>query len=379
MLATAVALVGLLAQVPSAPAGVSLVSGTVVDDDSLAPLPGADVRLTRFPDASGSLPLHSVLIHADGNGRFEFARVAPGKYSLSAHLAGYAQPTVAAPPLTMLVTATERVPVMELRLQRSAMLSGRVLTAEGRPAAGVAVYVRRKERGRPGAPTRMSPVSSGHTEVDGAFRVDDLAPGDYYLQAIAQEAPPPGPALTLAGGAVHLPTYFPGTTDRDAALPVSALKGATTDIGVWQMLSAPSFQVAGTVVDGNGRAVSGVMVRLVPADAPSGALPMTVRERAFTDASGAFAITGVLNGHYRVVAVPALETGRVAPGREDTESSMYRRGGAHPDSLGGSVYTQTSQGITRQYRDELAAEMPVDVDNASQTGLVLTVRRPVPR
>jgi len=366
MLSTALAIVGLLTQTTVGASSPQMVAGQVLDEETRGPLAGAEVRLTRMPQPPIDLqqPL-SVRIHADSEGRFEFVGIAPGRYFLNAQLTGYARPT-RNPSFPLVVTAGDRVPDVELRLVQSAGLSGRVLTSEGRPADGVAIYVRRKEPGPPGARTRLSPVSNTYADHEGAFRVDDLAPGDYYLQAVVPVVPAPGPALTLAGSATHVPTYFPGTTDTDAALPVTAVKGAATDIGVLRMLSAAAFQVTGTVVDPEGRPVAGAMVRLVPA----GARPMSSRTRTLTTPDGAFAIEDVVNGRYRIVAVPPVEIGRVTPDRAGTESTSSRI-----DAVGGMVVTETRRGITLEYRDELAGMAAVEIDNGPVTGMVLTIPR----
>ncbi len=371
MLSTVIALVGLLTQATAGASSPQMIAGQVLDEESRAPLAGAEVRLTRMPQfpIDPQQPL-SVRVHADGEGRFEFVGVASGRYFLNAQLTGYARPSTRNPPFPLVVTDGEPVPNVELRLGQSAGLSGRVLTSEGRPAHGVAIYVRRKEPGPPGARTRMSPVSNAYADREGAFRVDDLAPGDYYLQAVVPVVPAPGPALTLAGSAIHVPTYFPGTTAADAALPVAAVKGVTTDIGRLQMLSAAAFQVTGTVVDAEGRPVAGAMVRLVPADAPAGALPMSPRPRMLTPPDGAFLLEGVLNGRYRIVAVPPVEIGRVTRDRAGTESSSSR-----VDALRGRVETETRHGVTLEYRDELAGMTAVEIDNGPATGIVLTIQR----
>lgn len=366
---------GQLAQTKTAGAATHVVSGHVLDEESRAPLAGAEVHLTRSLQQPIDLQqLTSQRVRADGEGRFVIVGVTPGRYVLRAQLAGYARRTSRTPPMTVVVGPDERDIVVELGLTQSAGLSGRVLTAEGRPAAGVALFVRQEEPGPPGQRRRLSPVANAYADDDGVFRVDDLPPGDYFVQAVVPVVPAPGPALTLPGDIIHLPTYFSGAADADAASPVSATRGSTTDIGILQMLSAPAFRVSGTVIDGVGRALAHVMVRLVPADAPAGALPMSPRARTVTDSAGVFAIEGVLNGRYQVVAVPAVDIAGAAPASAGTESSSYRLGGSRPDTLRGSVLTETRQGVTRQYRDEFAVMAPIAVDNAPVTGLVLTLQ-----
>jgi hypothetical protein len=172
-------------------------------------------------------------------------------------------------------------------------------------------------------------------------------------------------------------TYYPGTTDQADAAAVSVAAGIPVDVGALVMLTAEGFRITGRVVDETGRGVPDVMIRLVPAIAPATALPLTI-DRAETDADGAFAIDGVVAGDYALVAVPALllRTDADPSASPTAESMSFVLGGIRSESARGSVWTESRNGIRRQYRDELGTRQQVIVD-ADVPNLHIAVR-PVP-
>lgn len=126
-------------QVPEAapPAQFDEGSGAIeglVHDDSLAPLPGAQVALGELPEASAL---------ADQEGRFTLSRVPPGSYRLFAQKLGYESAaklvTVVAGEVTMVDVTLVPLPVVEpyyvVKNQRGLFGCGFTL----RPVVGVAV------------------------------------------------------------------------------------------------------------------------------------------------------------------------------------------------------------------------------------------------
>ncbi|HZI50446.1 MAG TPA: carboxypeptidase regulatory-like domain-containing protein [Terriglobia bacterium] len=84
-------------------------------------------------------------------------------------------------------------------------VSGRVLSTDGKPAAGVrvaAVVAPEQGTGNPtnvtGGPTLLS---LAQTDNEGSYRLENIPPGRYYITA----------------GLVDLPTYYPGTRPLKAA------------------------------------------------------------------------------------------------------------------------------------------------------------------
>ncbi|MEM1055335.1 MAG: TonB-dependent receptor [Bacteroidota bacterium] len=77
-------LIALLAALPAAQAQVGSVRGTVTDATSRVPLQGATVRL--LPESAEADTLGAA---TDGDGRFDFRRVAPGAYTMRVTFIGY--------------------------------------------------------------------------------------------------------------------------------------------------------------------------------------------------------------------------------------------------------------------------------------------------
>src|SRR5205085_2713258 len=53
------------------------------------------------------------------------------------------------------------------------------------------------------------------------------------------------------------PTYYPGTVDSGGATPVTVTFGADTTGTTFALVPAKTFSVSGTMVDADGKAVSG--------------------------------------------------------------------------------------------------------------------------
>jgi hypothetical protein len=129
-------------------------------------------------------------------------------------------------------------------------------------------------------------------------------------------------------------------------------------------------------MDDAGRPVEHARVRLVPADAPHGALPMT-GAMGHSYANGVFVLSGVLQGNYVLVAVPPIVLGRDAsPAARGRHTASFQLGGTRPETARGSVATETDDGTTRQFRDELGTTAPVDLTDGSLFEVRIVVKRP---
>jgi protocatechuate 3,4-dioxygenase beta subunit len=223
-----------------------------------------------------------------------------------------------------------------------AAISGRVTTASGAPAPGIAIAVVdvRRVGGTVSSPLR------GTTDDRGIYRVFGLPPGDYLVSALprlvstaegrgvgrstgvvqvteadvqwARTASTSGIARATPAGSTtpasprrfvaYAPVFHPGVTDVTAAAPVSVAAGEErSDIGL-TLRVVPMARIGGTLVDQSGQPVTTASVALypprsmqpTPADAlvTSGAL---VLPRGTVSPAG-FSIPGVAPGRYTLVA-----------------------------------------------------------------------------
>lgn len=246
-------------------------AGTVTGSDGRA----AAARVSALPRlaASADLGAPAEEIASAGtaaDGTFRLDGLAPGTYALR----------VEAPSLHPVVlprVAVPRAGPLELRLEPLATISGEVLGADGRPAAGAVV--------RAASPDHAAEATTG---ADGRFTLSVPAGGYHLLAARGDEAAAlPGPTALAPGGAAS------GLALRLA--PAAALEGA--------------------VVGGDGAPVPGAAVAIRRHGAGA------VQARAATEADGRFRLAGLAPGAWDVlIAAPGRSPARVegvtlAPGQ----------------------------------------------------------------
>jgi carboxypeptidase family protein len=364
--------------VQAAPPSEGALSGQVVADGTNAPV--ADARIVVFPAAPRSGPFGGPPPQAmtDAQGRFTVSRLAPGSYRIDVQKTGFAplnDMTQRGP--TADVTAGQTTSVL-LRLHKGAVIAGRILDAAGEPISDVQVVAMRRfagpSNGLSGPAPRLIPAGQGQQTNDiGEFRVSGLAAGEYYLAASPRSAMPfggPGassPAASAAGGITLATTYYPGTLDSAAAMPIAVAAGETASSIVMTMQSAPAFRLSGIVVDENGEPVGGAMVMLLP-DIRNGAF-FGPRGGAQTEANGRFTITNVTAGTYRLNASVPM---RMDASGGTSWSSGSGGIGAVTAVGGGTTASSTTWSINGG-----PAQQPIDVvvADANVTGLRVVVQR----
>jgi carboxypeptidase family protein len=179
---------------------------------------------------------------SDEWGRFQFANVPPGKYQLSVDAGQGLTPWMSRP---VVLSGLDACVDTEIVLQPSGKVSGTVLTADGKPGAGI--YIRLVPDGPAGSPL-VEHVDHGQTtDSTGHFTFDGLEPGSY---AVAIN--PDGDEAT--GRQPYAPAFF-GGADRASAkrIPISEGSAATLDRPF--VLPAPlvtrTFTVTVTCQDGS--------------------------------------------------------------------------------------------------------------------------------
>ena len=190
------------------------VTGEVTCADTNAPARFAVVTLEPVPSEkspAGSKKAEENSTNAtattDLEGRFVLDKVAPGRYYVIGHLAGYLNPLARFDPeqLKAMTDDTRRelakvVPVLDvepgqsatvaLRLERASELSGTVLYDDGSPAVGI--HIQLQQKGKDG---KLAPVSSERidwtggsgsnatTDDRGHYRLAGMPPGEYAVRA----------------------------------------------------------------------------------------------------------------------------------------------------------------------------------------------------
>ncbi len=193
--------------------GSARIAGVALNAETGLPLRGARIELAGA----------NVTLQTGEDGFFSFNNLRPGRYCVVPVLAGYVQaragaaksPREAGIWVQLSNAAEERI---ELRMEREAVLTGRVLDSKGKPLAGLLprlLRYRYDDLGNRGlAPAPGTPEGSAFsrpkTDDRGEFRISALQPGEYYVQV-------PG-------------AYYPGTPDSARATPVNLKSGENPPI-----------------------------------------------------------------------------------------------------------------------------------------------------
>ncbi len=91
----------------------------------------------------------------------------------------------------------------------------------------------------------------------GNFRLYNVPPGEYLLNAAVEEAGNSGSPSSSYGT-----TYFPGVIEPERATPIAVTSNAERKAS-FAMVRASTVRVSGRIVDANGKGVSGGFVRLL--------------------------------------------------------------------------------------------------------------------
>ncbi|HET9269209.1 MAG TPA: carboxypeptidase-like regulatory domain-containing protein [Vicinamibacterales bacterium] len=297
------------------PPGTAFLAGQVVEAGAGKPIPGA--RVAIFSNRG----VRPEAVVADSQGRFFFANLPAGTYSMDAAMPGY-QAAVAASGRAIPLADGERVTSARIRLVRLAVVSGTVRDQAGDPATGTEVVALRRGivNGRPEL------VRSGQTRADdrGAYRIGGLRPGEYIVCACARDVIPfdgvllttiasqPAQLLTLAARAIkqgadvaglddtlrtYPPTFYPNSTTIAQAERVAVTAGeerSGIDVSVAAVRAA---RVSGAITGATGPTTA-AWIRLVPAgeggdSAAIGAIPPML-----VQPDGRFDFAGVPPGQY---------------------------------------------------------------------------------
>lgn len=363
----------LLALSPPAPAILgaqagaagATIAGHVVDGGTQVPIAGARVMLVPVfngrPTTPPSGPPPSTITGDDG--AYLFSGVAAGRYRVQVQKIGFVSPTDT-PLLT--VDAGQALAGPELRLNKGAVVTGRVLDARGEPLPEVMVTAMRRPTagsGRGRGPQVVQAGQSGQTNDVGEFRITGLTAGDYYVAASPRPESPFGQA-SPSSGTTLVTTYYPGVTEIAGAQVVAVPAGQTISGLEFRMLSAPAFTISGIVVDEMSRPIGDAMVMAMPA-ALVGPGP---RGSGRTQADGTFRIGNVTPGTYRLTASVPVTISSGAGGV----------GGVSGGVVGGVSGGVTSGGggfVTFSGSSGPAGTLQVTVGDADVAGVTLVARR----
>ncbi len=336
------------------PASQGTLSGVVeADRNGIAPQPVNRAYVTMAADSFRRFTL------TDGEGRFSFVGVEPGKYLLTASKAGYvdsaygaSRPLGAGTPIV--VETGQSVADVRVTLVRGVAITGTIVGVDGEPAANLLVTARPvgADAGHPQRSTQ------GMTDDRGTYRLFGLAPGGYRVMVMPDRAPyramrvsstaeidrelaelkrryrasagsPPGApgrgALRTddAGAAYsYAPVYYPSTTDALEAQVIELAAGEER-VGVdFSLVLTGTVSISGAVTEADGRPAADIRIMTFRAGSESASLALRP-SAAVTQRDGTFRVANLAPGRYivqarRFVGRPPASTVRLSEWASET-------------------------------------------------------------
>jgi hypothetical protein len=282
------------------------ISGEVVDAASQTPVDGARVTLVQIVEVAGDATVgdEGKRTVTDANGRFAFQQLLSGRYRVDVEKSGFAPSFDPFESKTLELVSGESITV-RVALDRGGVIAGGIRDRRGDPLPEMTVFAMRLLRGKPRMGPEMIQGGIGQTNDLGEFRIANLPKGDYRVIATQQERTP-FDMSAFSPAKVVAPTYYPGTTERNAARVITIHAGETVGDVWFSVVPSAAFSVSGVVVDEHGAPLTSAMVTLMPASQPEMPFPFLMGVADRND--GAFVVSGVLPGSYFVIAQPSFES-----------------------------------------------------------------------
>ncbi len=338
--------------VVTAATGTARIRGRVVHADTAAPLHRALVTLTGEQSFRRQ-------VTTDRDGRYEFAALPAGRFTVSATKGGYlnlqhGQRRPFEPGRPLELNAAQVLSQVDLALPRAGVIAGRIVDDRGAPLVGAEITVERYQYNAEGQ-RRLNRVLVGSligplmTNDLGEFRAFGLMPGEYVVSAYVRAMPqPPGPTSPTTPSEGFLQTYYPGVASLDEAQSVPV--GLAQEVPVqYALLRGRLSRITGTIVDSNGQPARGANLMLTTM---SNGATASGRGIGTVAADGSFTADNVAPGeHFVQVRLTPSPTGVTVP---EVANSPVSTSGA--DVIG--LRITTSPGTTAVGRVEWEGRAP---------------------
>lgn len=232
-------------------AGPFRIAGTIVGAPEGHPLSRARVSLQDVKK-----PQYQIFMITGDDGRFEFANLPAGKYSLGGAKRGYISATYDQHEQfsTAIVTgAAVDTGNLTLRLVRTAVITGHVFDESGEPVRGANVTLWRDDHSA--GVSRTVGYRFDVSDDLGAFEFAPLDAGTYFVSVVTkpwyavhppsvrQPGTPDAPtAVDRSLDVVYQPTYYAGATEVEEASPILIRGGDRPDLDL-RLMPVPALHV----------------------------------------------------------------------------------------------------------------------------------------
>lgn len=271
-------------------------AGVVLHVDGM-PVVDADVQLQQVAESGAGA---SWTVRTDDRGEFRTLEIPPGRYRVhtigrltlddagpvSQAMSDAVIVDLAAGEITRIRLIDRRAPEPPRTLS-TGVIAGMVLDADGQPAAGITI---RMFRGRKqGGYRYLTPTGvTRQTGADGRYRVFNLPPGNYVVQATDER-----PFIETLGADLDVPTYHPSAAAAPDAVQLRIATGLELG-GIDIRLRREAYvKVSGAMVPTGGP--SAQSVTLTRRGAPGAWLEPALTARV---TAGAFEFLKVVPGDY---------------------------------------------------------------------------------
>ena len=215
------------------------ISGVVRDSTSGAPVPNVNVSAAGVSSTT------------DSHGNYTLRGLKPGRVQISATLQGALGPTNKAVGLL----DGQDLTGVDIRIPNMARISGKITGEDEKPLAGITVWLVGKEYAF-GA-LRYLYSGSATTNEGGRYILSRVPPARGFLLLARKEAAmlkpvSEAPADPRLRAPVLAPTYYPGATAIETAVPLVLGPGENRESVDIKMSRSPSYCIEGTVRSGTG-------------------------------------------------------------------------------------------------------------------------------
>jgi protocatechuate 3,4-dioxygenase beta subunit len=283
------------------------IAGSVVRASTNEPLTKARIVLKSEDD--NSVPPYVAI--TDSEGKFKIDGIRSSRYDMRVERNGYLSKSYGqdnqGSSLTILtLKPAQHMTDLIFRLQRCAVISGRILDEDGEPAEGVTVELLGQSNSHGKVDTYS--VQEQRTNDLGEYRLFDLRPGRYFVRAY-----PSGHSWETMAGTVldsstlksaggYASTYYPKASEIARASAIE-LKAGEEVSGIDVMLMRQrTYKIRGRIFNSVSEHPGGnTTVGVVPQDSISSSYA-DIRRGSVKASTGDFEINDVPNGRYTLFA-----------------------------------------------------------------------------